>query len=100
MKRLGVLVFGAAFVTSLLAAGPGCSYDNNQCECPLPRSQPEAQGPLMGLTVSSYDAQGQDAISFVQPENGTLEVEPTELVFAYDQEGVTHRVVYTVIPAR
>jgi hypothetical protein len=97
MKRLGVLVFGAAFVTSLLAGGPGCVYDT-QCDCRPPRPQPEAQGPLTGLTVSSYDAQGQGVTSFVQPENGSLEVKPTEVVFAYEQEGVTHRVIYAVVP--
>jgi hypothetical protein len=48
--------------------------------------------------VSSYDAQGQGVTSFVQPENGSLEVKPTEVVFAYEQEGVTHRVIYAVVP--
>jgi hypothetical protein len=96
MKRLGVMVFGAAFVTSLLAAGSGCVYD--KCECTPTPLRPEAQGPLTGLTVSSYDARGESATSFVQPENGTFEVKPTEVVFAYEQQGVTHHIIYTVVP--
>lgn len=98
MKRLGLLVFGAAFVTSLLGAGSGCVYD--ECNCPPTPPQPEAQGPLTGLTVASYDDQGETAVSFVQPENGTLEVTPTEVAIAYEQEGVTHHISYTVVSTR
>ena len=96
MKWLGLLVFGVAFVTSVLTAGTGCVSD--ECECPRMPLLPDAQGPLTGLTVSSYDAQGESVTSLVQPENGSFEVTPTELVLAYEQQGVTHQVVYTVIP--
>lgn len=96
MKRLGLLVFGAAFATSLLGAGSGCVQD--ECECPSTPLRPEGQGPLTGLTVSSYDDQGETAVSFVQPENGTLEVMPSEVAIAYEQEGVTHHITYTVVP--
>jgi len=48
--------------------------------------------------VSSYDAQGAGVTSFVQPEIGSLEGKPTEVVFAYEQEGVTPRVIYAVVP--
>jgi len=76
--------------------GPGCVYDT-QCDCPPPPPQPAAQD-LTGLTVSSYDAQGAGVTSFVQPEIGSLEGKPTEVVFAYEQEGVTPRVIYAVVP--
>lgn len=48
--------------------------------------------------MSSYDDQGETAVSFVQPENGTLEVTPSEVAIAYEQEGVTHHITYTVVP--
>lgn len=49
--------------------------------------------------MSGYDVQGETATSFVQPESGTLEVTPSEVVFAYEREGVTHHITYTVVPA-
>jgi hypothetical protein len=96
MKWLGVMVFGVAFVTSVLAAGFGCA--SNECQCTPTPPLPDAQGPLTGLAVSSYDAQGESVVSFVQPENGSFEVTRTEIVLAYEQQGVTHQIIYTVTP--
>jgi len=39
------------------------SYYDNKCECPLPRPQPEAQGPLMGLRMMGRTAR----VTFIGP---------------------------------
>jgi hypothetical protein len=95
----GVLVLLAAFGVSsgVAIVIQGC---DSQCNCTRTPALPEAQAPLPGLEIQSYDRQGNVDQLPVNPENGTIEVTGNTVVISYQQAGVAHRVVYDVVGPR
>jgi hypothetical protein len=96
MKR-GALVFATAFACAVLAglAENGC-VGADECDCPVTPEQPEPQGPIGGLEVMSFDANGNSAGPMVEPGEGTMEVTTDRVVFRYRQAGVEHEIGYEV----
>lgn len=95
-----VLVLLAAFGLSsgLAILIQGCDFSN--CNCTPTPALPQAQAPLPGLEISSYDSSGNAVVIPVQPENGTIEVTGNSVAISYQQAGVTHRVIYDVVGTR
>jgi hypothetical protein len=97
IRSLLVLVAAFAVSSGLGILIHGCDL---QCNCTPTPALPEAQAPLPGLEIQSYDRQGNNAQLPVNPENGTIEVTGNTVVISYQQAGVTHRVVYDVVGPR
>jgi hypothetical protein len=98
VKR-NLFAFAAVFALSaaLVAALNGC---DTECKCAPTPPRPEAQEPLPGLEIRSYDSSGNYAQLPVSPEDGTIEVTGDTVVIVYRQAGVQHRVVYDVTGPR
>jgi hypothetical protein len=96
----GALVLLAAFGLSsgLAILIQGCDFSD--CNCTPTPALPQAQAPLPGLEIKSYDSSGNDVVIPVQPQNGTIEVTGNSVAISYQQAGVTHRVVYDVVGPR
>ena len=96
----GMLALVATFAASagLVVAINSCDYGD--CNCLSTPARPQAQAPLPGLQLSSYDSAGNAAPLPVAPEDGTIEVTGNSVEISYRQAGVTHNVVYDVVGPR
>jgi hypothetical protein len=99
MIRWHLAIFSAAFLTSAGWENAGCTVfgGGDDCNCPPPKQRPTAQEPIGGLSVSSYDNVGNEVPSEVDPDEGSIEVNPDDVVIRYQQAGVQHEVRYTVL---
>jgi hypothetical protein len=68
------------------------------CDCPDPPRLPAATPVLMPLRVQGGYQRDSGPPHAVMPESGSFQVTGDTVVIEYQQTGVTHRVLYDVLP--
>jgi len=91
--------FVAAFgiCAALGSATSACLYD---CDCPGTPERPTSQQALPIVSASNFTAEGNEGVLAISPVGGTLSVTGDTVVIQYNEAGIDHNIVYTVVGPR